>query len=63
MSSEQLSVDLTAVNGVVIHQRARKGEFAAQLLGLPIEVQNEYAVKALPENAKVARSDKSPDLW
>mmetsp|Transcript_20673 Transcript_20673/g.45156 ORF Transcript_20673/g.45156 Transcript_20673/m.45156 type:complete len:302 (+) Transcript_20673:133-1038(+) len=63
MSSEQLSVDLTAINGVVIHQRAHKGEFAAQLLGLPIEVQNEYAVKALPENSKVARSDKSPDLW
>ncbi len=56
-------VDLTAVDGVVLHQRAQKGEFATQIFGIPLEVKNKYIVKAMPPGAKVASSNTSPDLW
>eukprot|EP00978_Attheya_sp_CCMP212_P043370 scaffold281868_cov55-Attheya_sp.AAC.1 len=55
-------VDLTAVDGVVLQQHAQKGEFVAQMFGIPWEVKNKYIVKAMPAGAKVASSNKSPDL-
>uniref|UniRef100_A0A7R9Z6R5 Phospholipid scramblase n=2 Tax=Pseudictyota dubia TaxID=2749911 RepID=A0A7R9Z6R5_9STRA len=58
-----LSVDLSSIPGVVIHQRAQPGEAIAQALGVPYEAKNEYVVSPMPEGESVASSSSDPKLW
>eukprot|EP00978_Attheya_sp_CCMP212_P015276 scaffold39379_cov44-Attheya_sp.AAC.1 len=57
-----VGVDLTALEGVVLHQRPVK-RFVAQHLGVPWEIENQFAIKAMPKGAMVTSNNKSRAKW
>eukprot|EP00550_Attheya_septentrionalis_P002442 CAMPEP_0198283476 /NCGR_PEP_ID=MMETSP1449-20131203/3045_1 /TAXON_ID=420275 /ORGANISM="Attheya septentrionalis, Strain CCMP2084" /LENGTH=418 /DNA_ID=CAMNT_0043980079 /DNA_START=58 /DNA_END=1314 /DNA_ORIENTATION=+ len=57
-----VEVDLTTLEGVVLHQRPVK-RFVAQHLGVPWEIENQFAIKAMPKGAMVAANNKSSAKW
>jgi hypothetical protein len=57
-----VEVDLTALEGVVLHQRPVK-RFVAQHLGVPWEIENQFAIKAMPKGAMVTANNKSCAKW
>ena len=54
---------LSEVNGVVVRQKAQKGEVIAQAIGLPFESRNKYKVHLLPTNKVVKNHPHDPDGW
>jgi hypothetical protein len=57
-----VGVDLTALEGVILHQRPVK-TFVAQHLGIPWEIENQFAIKAMPKGAMVTANNKSRAKW
>jgi hypothetical protein len=58
-----LTVDLTALSGVIMHQRAHGGQAVAQALKIPFQKRNVFHIMGVPDSKTIADSPQSPELW